>query len=696
MKTTTSSFEIPPPSFCGPVPSVRQSAWHQMEFYGFIHFTVNTFTNREWGLGDESPSCFHPSDLDAGQWARTAKAAGMTGLILTCKHHDGFCLWPSRFTEHSVKNSPWKNGRGDVVRALSEACGEQGLKFGVYLSPWDRHHAEYGKAGYISYYRNQMKELLTEYGPIFEVWLDGANGGDGYYGGAREMRKIDLATYYEWPTLWSMIREYQPNAVIFSDAGPDIRWVGNETGTGSEINWYRFNAEGRYPGYPEIGDLGTGHENGTVWLPPEVDVSIRPGWFWHARENAYVKTAATLLDIYMRSVGRGAALLLNLPPDARGRIHEIDVERLMGLRQALDRMFESDLAPQSRIEASNTRGNSTVFAARNVADGNSNSYWAADDGILSADLEFSFERPVSFNTIKIQETIALGQRVRRWRLEARIGTGWQSLCEGKTLGYKRLARFDTVRTDRVRLRIIDALTCPAIASVAFHAAPTFASDPKMLREGNGRLHLSAGKGVKVRYTTDGRRPTTDSALFEDGVVLPNGGMVTAAVLAQDNPDTLVLGSEPFVQRHFGLIKDKWRVIDATGRASSDECDRPEWAIDDDSETKWIVVQQPFPHELVVDLGEEIEIAGFGYIPRTDGRADGNIEQYAFYVGYTPAEWGRPVVEGAFDNMVNAPVEQAVEWKLPVRGRFVKLVSKRAVGHVPCTAVAELNVFTKPA
>jgi alpha-L-fucosidase len=333
------------PSAFGAVPSSRQQAWQAMEFYGFIHFTTNTFTDKEWGYGDESPSVFNPAAVDARQWAKLASEAGMKGLILTCKHHDGFCLWPSKFTEHSVKNSPWKNGRGDVVRDVSEACREYHLKFGIYLSPWDRNRSDYGKPEYITYFRNQLRELLTQYGPIFEVWFDGANGGDGYYGGARENRTIDRSTYYDWPNTIAMIRQLQPDAICWSDVGPDARWVGNERGVASETNWCTMNLAGRYPGYSPPGynfevDLGQGHENGESWVPAEVDVSIRPGWFYHVREDAKVKTPAKLLDLFYKSVGRGANLLLNLPPDRRGLIHENDVANLRAFRNALNVLFK--------------------------------------------------------------------------------------------------------------------------------------------------------------------------------------------------------------------------------------------------------------------------------------------------------------------------------------------------------------------
>jgi len=321
-----------PPAPYGPLPSTRQLRWHAMEFYGFLHFTVNTFTDKEWGYGDESPDVFNPLDFDADQIVGTATDAGMKGLILTCKHHDGFCLWPSRYTEHSVKNSSWRGGRGDVVREISDACARHGIRFGVYLSPWDRNHPDYGRPEYLVYYRNQLRELLTEYGPVFEIFFDGANGGDGYYGGANERRQIDATTYYDWPNTWGLVRELQPDTILFSDAGPDIRWVGNERGIAGETCWATSNREDFAPGRADAARLNSGDRPGTHWVPAECDVSIRPGWFYHASEDDRVRTPENLMELYQASVGRGASFLLNLPPDRRGQIHENDVRSLQGPR----------------------------------------------------------------------------------------------------------------------------------------------------------------------------------------------------------------------------------------------------------------------------------------------------------------------------------------------------------------------------
>jgi alpha-L-fucosidase len=298
-----------PPEPVFPLPSKAQLAWHEMELNAFVHFTTNTYTNLEWGKGNEDPSIFNPTKFNAQQWTTTLKQAGFKGLILTCKHHDGFCLWPSKYTEHSVKNSPYKNGKGDIVKEVRNACKKDGLKFGVYLSPWDRNHAQYGREEYLIYYRNQLKELFTNYGPVFEMWFDGANGGSGYYGGANETRKIKSATYYEWPVTISMVKKMEPDVIFFSDAGPGVRWVGNERGHVSETNWNTITIDTLYAGKPGIEKLlNTGSPDGLQWVPAEVDVSIRPGWFYHAAEDSLVKTPEQLFEIYMTSVGRGSTL----------------------------------------------------------------------------------------------------------------------------------------------------------------------------------------------------------------------------------------------------------------------------------------------------------------------------------------------------------------------------------------------------
>jgi len=457
---------VDPPEPVHPIPTEAQLRWHEMEMNAFIHFTTNTFTDREWGLGNEKPEIFNPTQLDADQWVTVLKSAGFKGIILTCKHHDGFCLWPSEFTDHDVQNSPYKGGNGDVVREVADACRRHGLKFGVYLSPWDRNHPAYGTPEYINYYREQLRELFTNYGDIFEMWFDGANGGDGYYGGKYEVRRIDGRTYYDWPTTLDLVRSLQPDVLFFSDAGPSIRWCGNEQGIGGETNWNTITPDTLYPGKPDIGDLlNTGSPDGTHWIPAEVNTSIRPGWFYHAKEDSLVKTPEKLFDIYMTSVGRGSTLLLNVPPDPRGLIHERDVAVLKQWGALLDSTFKTNLAANAKATADHYRGRSDVYAPANVTDGNKDTYWATDDDQVQGQItiELSESKTVSF--VVLQEYIRLGQRVKRFTVSVRNGDEWTKVGEGTTIGYKRILRLNPVETDAVRISIEEAKACPTISNV---------------------------------------------------------------------------------------------------------------------------------------------------------------------------------------------------------------------------------------
>jgi len=460
-----------PPVPFGPVPSARQLAWHHRELYGFLHFTVNTFTDQEWGYGDESPAVFDPTDFDADQIVSVARAGGLEGLILTAKHHDGFCLWPSKLTTHSVKSSPWRGGGGDVVREIAEACRRHGLAFGVYLSPWDRHHPEYGRPAYLEYYRGQLRELLTAYGPLFEVWFDGANGGDGYYGGARERRTIDRRTYYGWPVTWKIVRDLQPGAVMFSDGGPDVRWVGNEKGIAGDPSWATLNRDDFAPGEADEARLNRGDRPGTHWLPAECDVSIRPGWFYHPSEDLKVKSPVELLDLFFQSVGRGASLLLNVPPDRRGRIHEADERSLRGFHRLLDATFGVDLARGARASASNVRGRDERFAAANVVDGRRDTYWSTDDGVTTPELVLDLGREATFDVVSLREHLPLGQRVEAWALDGWKDGAWREIGNGAAIGNRRLWRGDDVTTTRVRLRITKAPVCPAISEIGLFHEP---------------------------------------------------------------------------------------------------------------------------------------------------------------------------------------------------------------------------------
>jgi len=463
------------PAPYGAIPSERQLHWHELEFTAFLHFTVNTFTDKEWGYGDEDPNIFNPARFDADAIVAALAGGGVRGVILTCKHHDGFCLWPTKTTEHSVRSSAWRAGQGDVVREVAGAARRHNLQFGVYLSPWDRNCAEYGMPGYVAIYRQQLSELLTNYGPIFEVWHDGANGGDGFYGGAREKRTIDKNTYYQWPGTWDLVRRLQPGAVIFSDVGPDVRWVGNERGVAGDPCWETFDPVGADGGPASPGNVRdkespTGHRHGTKWLPPECDVSIRPGWFWHEKENARIKQPAQLVDLYYESVGRGGTLLLNVPPNRDGLLQADDIASLQGFGDYLRTTFATNLTADAKVAASSVRGKDQTYAASNLVDGQPETFWATDDSVRIADATIDFPRPATFGVIRIREEIRLGQRIDALAVETWNAGAWEPVAQATSIGARRLIRLEhPVTATRLRLRVTQASASPALREFAVFA-----------------------------------------------------------------------------------------------------------------------------------------------------------------------------------------------------------------------------------
>ena len=445
-----------------PIPSDRQKIWQEMEYYAFIHFNMNTFTNKEWGYGDESPSTFNPTSLDTNQWAEVIKNSGMKGIIITAKHHDGFALWPSNYTSHSVKNSPWKNGEGDLIKDLEKSCRKFGLKLGIYLSPWDRNHPDYGTKKYISYFRNQLTELLTNYGEIFEVWFDGANGGSGFYGGTNEIRKVDKKTYYDWENTHKIIRELQPNAVIFSDAGPDIRWVGNEKGYANKTTWSNIYKDSVYGGMPDYYKFSSGQENGSHFIPTETDVSIRPGWYYHPEEDDKVKSLEKLIDIYFNSVGLNSSLLLNIPVDTRGLIHENDTKRLYELNNYIRNTFSNNFLMESKMYF-----NDTSHPINKLID-NKISTMCPFKTKLNNVIEISLNENKIVDIFKISENINLGQRVKKFRLEALVNDIWVTIEEGTTIGSKRLIKFDPIDIKKLKFTIIDSKDIPMISEIGIY------------------------------------------------------------------------------------------------------------------------------------------------------------------------------------------------------------------------------------
>ena len=443
---------IAPPAPFGPLPSDKQVDWMRLEWYAFIHFGINTFTNREWGKGNESPSLFAPSGLQADAIVTTLKKAGMKGLIYTAKHHDGFCLWHTRTTTHAVQASPWKK---DVVRALSEAASRHGMLFGLYISPWDMNHAEYGRSGYVETYFEQVRELLTQYGPIFEIWFDGAQGGVGYYGGANERRDLDSAEeYYRYADLVSMIRRLQPDCIVWGAEGHgDVRWGGSEKG---------------FVPYPHS---VVSHGK---WSPLEADTTInRAGWFWHPRSAAKVKSPEQLMQIYMDSVGRGANLILNIAPDRHGELDAADVASLMSFADMRRKLLSRDFALHAAAEADEVRGNDPKFAADRVTDGNIETYWCPEDETHTGTLVITLPKAATFDVVRVREQIRLGQRVTAFCIDAWLDGEWKTVdAHGATIGNQVLRRLPhPITTHRVRVRITASSACPCISEISLMRMP---------------------------------------------------------------------------------------------------------------------------------------------------------------------------------------------------------------------------------
>ena len=572
------SAAVPPPAPSGTVPSARQLAWHELEMTAFCHFTTNTFTGKEWGFGDESPAIFQPTDYDPDQIVGTLARSGFKGVILTCKHHDGFCLWPTKTTDHNISKSPWKGGRGDVVRDFAEAARKHGIRFGVYVSPWDRNNPAYGTPRYIEIYRQQLRELLTQYGPVFEVWHDGANGGDGFYGGAREKRGIDRNTYYDWPGTWAMVRKLQPNAVIFSDVGPDARWVGNERGDTPYPNWAAFTPVGQGGGDASPGNCRSqlGQPDGKSWVPAETDVSIRPGWFWHEQENTRVRSPKNLLDRYFQSVGHGATMLLNVPPDRRGRIHEQDVLALTGFKQALDEMFAHNLAAGARATADLTRG--PGFDPGLVLDASKETFWATPDSARAATLELTLPEARRFSVIRLREPIRLGQRIRKFAIDTRSNGTWsQWIPNGSSVGPQTLLRGTPVTADAVRIRILESAACPCLSEVSLWLEPAAVADS----------------------TT----PTHPNALPK------TGWKITSSFETTDHPAAHAIDGKP---------DTFWCTHDAAQGEKGP------------------------PQTVTIDLGAVHELAAVTVLPRQDGTAHAVVDQYRLEWSPDGIHWSDPL------------------------------------------------------
>lgn len=663
----------------GPVPNENQLRWQEMEFYAFIHFSLNTYTDQSWGYGNEDVNLFNPTELDCRQWARICKEAGMTGVILVAKHHCGFCVWPSEYTEYSVKNSPWRDGKGDLIQEMADACKEYDLKLGIYVSPWDRNHPEYGRPEYITYFRNQLTEVLTNYGPIFEVWFDGANGGTGYYGGANGTRRIDRRTYYDWGNTYKLIRELQPNIVIWNDGGDraDLRWVGTEAGYIGETNWSLLYATGDVP----FEMLHYGVEDGDSWVPGEVNTSIRPEWFYHPSEDTKVKTLPKLMDTYYNSVGRNATLLLNFPIMSNGLIHENDEKAAVEFGKMIKETFVVNLAEKTKAHASNVRGNAKEYSAANTVDGDKEAYWATDDDVNEASLTITFDKPTKFNHFMAQEYIRLGQRVKAFTVEAFVDGNWKELVRATTIGYKRILHFHSVEATQLRFNITDSKSFPVISNIGIYDAPQILMSPSIIRNQAGEIIITPVDAESdVYFTMNGSEPTPESRKYNGP--FKTDGKVQVSAIAYDSSSRK---SSHVTHEQFDLPRTDWEIVGINDR-------RANAIIDGNPNTAWHQSRNTrLPADLVIDLGKELNLRGFKYYPDQTTWGPGIITQYEFYVSNDSVDW-KLVDKGEFSNIKNNPTWQTKKFE-PEKIRYIKLRALRNTENNNNLGYAEVDVIT---
>ena len=695
------------------LPQPRQAAWQELGFIAFIHFGPNTFTGNEWGSGKENPSIFNPSRLDARQWARALKASGARLAILTAKHHDGFCLWPSRFTDHSVRNSPWKGGKGDVVREAAEALRAEGLKLGIYLSPADLnaiHKGVYGRtekkhrviptpvAGwtprskfrmegewddYNAYFMNQLFELLTEYGPVHEVWFDGANP------------KPGTGQEYASEDWYRLIRALAPEAVI-QGRGPDARWIGNERGVtrADEWNVMPTSANEVFRDRTER-DLGSRSvikgRRELIWLPGETDVSVRPGWFYHEGENQRLHSLDRCLDMWYGAAGGNGQFLLNIPPTKEGLFHANDVARLEEIGTVLRATFTNNLASGATIRASH--GDAATLS-KVLLDGDTGTGWKPADWQRTAELTVTLPEARTFNRIQLMEHIRqAGQRVESHAVDAWVDGAWKPLAEGGVIGCRRIHRVETVKTDKVRIRFLGSRVSPSLAEFGLFLEPTRISAPVIERDGSGRVALKASAGAAIHYTLDGSEPTAASPSYASPFDLANGGLVRAISIAPAGTGAITLG-KPVATAEFGPLKKAWRVVSVSSQETSGENAPATQAIDDNAgtiwHTEWKKAKTPPPHTLVVDMNATLKLRGFTYLPRQDGP---HIGSYAFEVSMDGKDWKR-VAKGEFGNIVNNPIQQTVPFA-PCSARYFRLTVLSEATGKPFVAVSEIGVLTAP-
>ncbi len=658
------------PEPVGPLPNADQVAWHQLETYAFIHIGLNTLSDMEWGYVDVPLDTFNPIHLDCEQWVQTLKECGMKAVILTAKHHDGFCLWPTETTDYSIKNTPYKEGKGDLVKELSEACRKHGLKFGLYLSPWDRHDAEYGRPDYVKTYHAQIEELIENYSPVFEFWFDGANGGNGWYGGANETRTINAKTYYNYEKALDIIVRRNPEAMIFGGTVPTIRWVGNEKGWADATQW----STASLSDFDKTDFLPQGNPKGDAWIPAEADVSIRPGWFYHPREDHQVKSIVQLLDIYYNTVGHNTTLLLNFPINKEGKIGLFDSLRALQWHQRIMEDFDDNLLKNSVVNADNERGR--CFAAEKVNDGKWDRYWATEDGVKKGELVFSFPQLTHLNRVVLQEYIPLGQRVQRFSIDYFINGKWLPVDTEETfttVGYKRIVRFRTVQAERLRIRFKQAKGPLCICNVEAYCADPVLSEPILSRDFNNVVTLmNADRNAQVFYTLDGSEPNVQAMRYHAPFLLLEKSTVKAVSV-----DPVSGQSGQVATKDFDLPTTEYRIVQPNDNRSHKLCDGNPYSFLYLNENERTIAFQ---------FNKKFNICGFRYLSDQSRDAQHPITHYKVSVD------GRVVALGEFSNIVNNPIEQEVRFE-PVMG---SLLTFEAVGFTRDAqgSIAEFSVITE--
>lgn len=659
-----SCTKVKVPKPINPIPSQEQIDWQKLETYAFIHFGLNTYNDLEWGYGNTPASTFNPVNLDCEQWVATLKQCGMKGVILTAKHHDGFCLWQTKTTDYSIANSPYKNGKGDMVKELSDACKKYGLKFGLYLSPWDRNNSEYGREDYVETYHKQIDELTKNYGDLFEFWFDGANGGNGYYGGADETRSIDARKYYDYERARDTILKRHPDAMIFGGTCQTIRWVGNEQGWAGDTDWCMIN--------PELSDntkhLNHGSENGTHWIPAEVDVSIRPGWFYHKREDHQVKSVAQLTDIYYRSVGHNANLLLNFPINLDGKIPALDSLRATEWHEVIVNDFKDNILKNAEVRVDNERGRK--FKAENVIDDDWNTYWATDDDYNFGTISFSFNKPVKMNRVVLQEYIPLGQRVKDFYMEGELNGKWFKINPFDTLstiGYKRIVRFNTVELDKLIIYFEESRGPLCINNIEAYCAPILLTEPKISRNYDNIVTIeSSDNEADIYYTTDGSNPDENSSHYDNAFVFNNKGVIKAITYDHNTKKKSDISMKELdLPKEYYQTSSSNKIFDGNNNS---------------------VVYLDIDEPIIITFKEEQNISGFRYTPNQMRDASRHIVDYEFYVD------GKLIKESSFGNIKNNPIEQVVKFK-NIKGKEVKFVPKSNTDKAKNCGIAEFSVIT---